>query len=115
MRQLRYRIKRLIESGSITDNEEKKRLEYLLTTKKWNPYCIRHSAITSDSDFLPEYALKKKVRWSMNSRQGARYIKKRMGNDLKRTILAQNGIVVENDEQGLKLKPAVIKCPDAIS
>jgi hypothetical protein len=59
MKQLRYRIKRIIESGSITDNEEKKRLEYLLTTKKWNPYCLRHSAITSDSDFLPEYALKK--------------------------------------------------------
>jgi integrase/recombinase XerD len=73
MKQLRYRIKRLIESGSITDNEEKKRLEYLLTTKKWNPYCIRHSAITCDSDFLPEYALKKKkVRWSMNSKQGSR-------------------------------------------
>jgi hypothetical protein len=60
MKQLRYRIMRLIESGSITDNEEKERLEYLLKTKKWNPYCIRHSAITSDSDFLPEYALKKK-------------------------------------------------------
>jgi hypothetical protein len=30
----------------------------------------RHSSITSDSDYLPEYALKKKVRWSMNSRQG---------------------------------------------
>jgi hypothetical protein len=25
-----------------------------------NPYCIRHSAITADSDYLPEYALKKK-------------------------------------------------------
>jgi hypothetical protein len=58
-------------------------LEYLLNTKRWNPYCIRHSSISSDSDFLPEYALKKKVRWSMNSKQGARYIKRRMGNDLK--------------------------------
>ena len=51
----------------------------MLRTKKWNPYCIRHSAITSDSDYLPEYALKKKVRWSMNSRQGSRYIKKKNG------------------------------------
>jgi len=81
MKQLRTRIIRLIETGSITDNEEHQRLEYLLKTKKWNPYCIRLSAITSDSDYLPEYALKKKVRWSMNSKQGSRYIKRRIGND----------------------------------
>ena len=59
----------------------------LLNTKKWNPYCIRHSSITHDSDYLPEYALKKKVRWSMNSRQGTRYIKTRLGNELKEKIL----------------------------
>jgi hypothetical protein len=111
MKQLHRRIIRLLETRSITDKNESERLAYLLKTKKWNPYCIRHSAITYDSDYLPEYAVKKKARWSMNSRQGARYIKKRMGNDLKRTILAQNGIFVENDEQGLKLKPAVINCP----
>ena len=85
---------RLLESEddrfSITDKEEKEKLEYLVKTKKWNPYCIRHSSITSDSDYLPEYALKKKVRWSMNSKQGARYIKRRMGNDLKQKILVQN-------------------------
>jgi integrase/recombinase XerD len=96
MKQLRTRIIRLIETGSITDNEEHQRLEYLLKTKKWNPYCIRHSAITSDSDYLPEYALKKKVRWSMNSKQGSRYIKRRMGNDLKQKILVQNGIISEH-------------------
>ena len=84
----------IIDKGcSITNKEEKEKLEYLLRTKKWNPYCIRHSSITSDSDFLPEYALKKKVRWSMNSKQGARYIKRRMGNDLKQKILVQNGII----------------------
>jgi hypothetical protein len=110
MKQLRYRIKRLIESGSITDNEEKKRLEYLLTTKKWNPYCIRHSAITSDSDFLPEYALKKKVRWSMNSKQGSRYIKRRMGNDLKNQILVHNGIITE-EAAIMQRKPSVLTCP----
>ncbi len=80
MKQLNGRILRLIETSEISDEKEK--LEYLLKTKKWNPYCIRHSAITADSDHLPEYALKKKVRWSMNSKQGSRYIKKRMGNDL---------------------------------
>jgi integrase/recombinase XerD len=109
MKQLRYRIIRMLESGMI-DQEEKQKLEYLLRTKKWNPYCLRHSAITYDSDYLPEYAVKKKARWSMNSRQGSRYIKSRMGGDLKRTILAQNGIALENDDE-LKPKPAVRDCP----
>src|SRR5690349_8381870 len=108
MKQLRTRIIRLIETGSITDNEEHQRLEYFLKTKKWNPYCIRHSSITSDSDYLPEYALKKKVRWSMNSKQGARYIKRRMGNDLKQKILVENGII---SEQQIEKRPSILNCP----
>jgi hypothetical protein len=40
--------------------------------------------------------LKKKVRWSMNSKQGSRYIKRRMRNDLKQKILVQNGIISEH-------------------
>jgi integrase/recombinase XerD len=99
MKQLRKRIIRLLQdndNGSIiTYKEEKEKLEYLVKTKRWNPYCIQHSSITYDSDYLPEYALKKKVRWSMNSKQGARYIKRRMGNDLKQKILIQNGIISE--------------------
>jgi integrase/recombinase XerD len=108
MKQLRKRIICLVESSSITNEEEKKRLTHIINTKKWNPYCIRHSAITSDSDFLPEYALKKKVRWSMNSKQGARYIKRRMGNDLKQKILVQNGIILE---QQVERKPSILNCP----
>ena len=108
MKQLRARIIRILESGSIADENERKKLEYLLNTKKWNPYCIRHSAITFDSDFLPEYALKKKVRWSMNSKQGSRYIKTRMGNDLKQKILIQNGII---SEQQVEKKPSILNCP----
>ena len=88
--------------------QKSKKLEYLIKAKHWNPYCIRHSAITSDSDYLPEYALKKKVRWSMNSKQGSRYIKTRMGNDLKQKILAQNGIILE---QQIEKKPSVLNCP----
>jgi len=49
----------MIEDGGINNDEERQKLEYLLKSKKWNPYCIRHSATTADSDFLPEYALKK--------------------------------------------------------
>ena len=78
-KELKKRIIRLIEAGVISDPKEKEQLEFFLRSKKWNPYCIRHSAITADSDFLPDYTLKKKVRWSMNSKQGSRYIKETNG------------------------------------
>ena len=44
----------------------------------------------------------------MNSKQGARYIKRRMGNDLKQKILVQNGIITE---QQVEKKPSVLNCP----
>ena len=108
LKKIRKKIVRLLNNGQITDREERERVEYLINTKRWNPYCIRHSAITSDSDYLPEYALKKKVRWSMNSKQSARYIKRRMGNDLKQKILVQNGII---SEQQIERKPSILNCP----
>jgi integrase/recombinase XerD len=108
MKQLQKRIIRLLKEGSIKDIKEREKLEFLLRTKKWNPYCIRHSAITSDSDYLPEYALKKKVRWSMNSRQGSRYIKRRMGDELKNKILIHDGII---DKEPETRKMSILNCP----
>jgi integrase len=107
MKQLRKRIISLLENGEISNHDEREKIAHLLKTKKWNPYCIRHSAITADSDYLPEYALKKKVRWSMNSKQGSRYIKRRMGNDLKQKILSYNGII---SVQELERKPSILNC-----
>jgi integrase/recombinase XerD len=60
MHQLKNRISNLLKEGGIKDPSEKQKLESLLMTKKWNPYCLRHSSISNDSDFLSEYALKKK-------------------------------------------------------
>lgn len=108
MKLLKKRIIRLLENKEITDLKEHQRLGYLIKTKKWNPYSLRHSSICSDSDFLPEYALKKKCRWSMNSRQGSRYIKNRMGNDLKEKILEQNGIIFDTSKVK---KSTIIDCP----
>jgi integrase/recombinase XerD len=53
MKQLNKRIIRLLKTLKISDENEINKLEYLVKTKKWNPYCIRHSAITADSDHLP--------------------------------------------------------------
>jgi ribosomal protein L37E len=108
MKQLRTRITRMAETDAITDVGEKEKLRAMLATKKFNPYCFRHSSISHDSDFLPDYALKKKVRWSMNSKQPSRYIKARMGNDLKQKILVQNGILTEADVP--KPTPTVSGC-----
>jgi hypothetical protein len=44
----------------------------------------------------------------MNSKQGSRYIKRRMGNDLKQKILVQNGII---SEQEVERKPSILNCP----
>ena len=107
MKQLRARIERLRKTDLIPEMERDK-LECILKTKKFNPYCLRHSSITYDSDYLPEYALKKKCRWTMNSRQGNRYIKARMGNDLKQKILIHNGIIPPEE---MKSKPSVHNCP----
>lgn len=107
MKQLRNRIIRLIKSGQITDENERRKLESLLSTRKWTPYCIRHSAISADSDYLPEFALKKKVRWCMNSKQPSRYIKTRMGNDLMQKILNQNGIITEDNARPT---PTISEC-----
>ena len=83
--------------------QPRKRIIHLLENDS-----IRHSSISYDSDYLPEYALKKKVRWSMNSKQGSRYIKRKMGNDLKQKILVQNGII---SEQQVEKKPSILNCP----
>jgi hypothetical protein len=108
MKTLKARIYRLLQSNEIQDPKEIEKLEYLLRSKKWNPYCLRHSAISYDSDYLPEYALKKKVRWSMNSKQSSRYIKRRMGNELKTKILEYNGIITSGS---INKKPSVSNCP----
>jgi integrase/recombinase XerD len=108
MKQLRQRIIRMLEDGAIADEKERQKLEYLLKTKKWNPYCLRHSAISSDSDYLSGYGLNKKVRWSMNSKQPSRYIKRRMGNDLKKQILVHDGIISNDEIQRTK---SALTCP----
>lgn len=108
MNQLKNRILRLIETDEIKAIEEKEKMLFIVNNKGFNPYCIRHSSISYDSDYLPEYALKKKVRWSMNSRQGARYIKTRMGNELKSKILEYNGIITSEIE---RKKSLILDCP----
>jgi len=45
----------------------------------------------------------------MNSKQGARYIKTRMGSDLKNQILLRDGIITEESVTA-KRKPSILDC-----
>lgn len=110
MMSLKKRIARLLKNGEIADPKEQEMLEHLLRTKKWNPYCVRHSAITYDSDSLPEFALRKKVRWSMNSKQPGRYVSRRMGNNLKMQILAREGIQLDTSGKEQMTAQVCPKC-----
>jgi hypothetical protein len=98
-----------VESGSLSD-QQKQKLEHLLRVKKWNPYCFRHSSISHDADHLPEYALKKKVRWSMDSKQGKRYIKHKMGDDVKNKILERCGIKIADSKQPQSISKICWRC-----
>jgi site-specific recombinase XerD len=106
-KELKKRIRKNIDDGIINEPNEIEKMEYLLKTKKWNPYCIRHSAITDDADNIPDNALTKKVGWSMNTKQRARYTKMKIGKDLRNKILARDGIILDKSDMP---KPSVIIC-----
>ena len=106
-KELKKRIQRNLKDGIINDRKEKEKMEFLLKYKRWNPYCIRHSAITDDADNIPDNALTKKVGWSMNTKQRGRYTKMKIGKDLRNQILARDGIYLDMDQ---KPKPSVIIC-----
>ena len=52
MKQLRLRIIRLLKNNDSINIEERKRLENLIKSKKFNPYGLRHSSITADADYV---------------------------------------------------------------
>jgi hypothetical protein len=102
------RVQTLLSEGMIPSEKEREQLKFLLQTKKWNPYCLRHSSIEHDSGYLPEFALRKKVRWTLTSRQPGRYIKNKWTADIKRQILQHAGIEIGQDN---KPKPTSRTCP----
>lgn len=55
MEHLKRRIAKMLDHKELDDKKEIEKLRYLLRTKKFNPYCLRHSSISSDSDYLPDY------------------------------------------------------------
>ena len=97
MKELKRKIRKKLDEGLITDEKEVELLERLLITKSWNPYCIRHSAITDDNANL-KGDIAAKVGWTPNTKQRNRYVKSKLGNDMKRNILERDGIFLDNNE-----------------
>jgi integrase/recombinase XerD len=95
---LKKNIRALLDAGKIKDKKEAEKLEFLLRTKRWNPYCFRHSAIRHDSTYLPGYSLNQKVRWVPNSKQPGRYMAMTLSEEVERTILAHDGIIKDDAE-----------------
>lgn len=62
-----------------------------LLTKPWNPYIMRHSALTQKSQILKESTLRDHAGWSMTSRMPSVYIHY-FGNESSRSLLEAYGI-----------------------
>ena len=97
MIELKRKIRKKLDEGLITDEKEIELLERLLKTKSWNPYCIRHSAITDDNANL-KGDIAAKVGWKPNTKQRNRYVKSKMGNDMIRNVLERDGIILDENE-----------------
>ena len=88
--------------------EDKQKIEELLK-KPWNPYIIRHSALTQKSAMLKEHTLRQHAGWSKTSQMHLKYIHY-FGNESNESILEAYGIVTKDKKLSDALKPK--QCPN---
>jgi integrase len=92
--------------------EDKQKIRDLLK-KKFNPYILRHSALTQKSTVLREHTLRQHAGWSPRSHMHMKYLHY-FGNESNESLLAEYGIVTEANK-GNVLLPANLKpkaCPN---
>lgn len=80
-----------------------------MLTKPWNPYIIRHSALTAKSRILKESTLRDHAGWSMTSRMPNVYIHY-FGNESSQSLLEAYGIVEDSQKEINILKTK--SCPN---
>ena len=88
--------------------EDKQKIRALLM-KPWNPYIIRHSALTEKSKILKEHILRQHAGWSPRSQMHLRYLHY-FGNESCESILEAYGIVTKDQKLSDILKPK--QCPN---
>jgi integrase len=80
-----------------------------MLTKPWNPYIIRHSALTAKSKILKESTLRNHAGWSMTSRMPSVYLHY-LGNESSKSLLEAYGIEKYNQKEIEILKTK--SCPN---
>jgi hypothetical protein len=88
--------------------EDKQMIRELLK-KPWNPYIIRHSALTEKSKILKEHILRQHAGWSPRSQMHLRYLHY-FGNESCESILETYGIVTKDQNRSDALRPK--QCPN---
>ena len=97
---------KLLQDPSVSP-EDKIKIKELLQ-KPWNPYIIRHSALTEKSKFLRENVLRQYAGWSMDSNMHQKYVHY-FGNESNESILEAYGLKPKFEEID-KMKPR--QCPN---
>ena len=98
---------KLLSDPSLEERE--KSLIRNLLTKPWNPYIMRHSALTHKSQILKESTLRDHAGWSMTSKMPNVYIHY-FGNESSKSLLEAYGIENYSKEQTSFLKNKT--CPN---
>ena len=99
-------LPRKLQAGEVSELDKKK-LQALLR-KPFNPYVLRHSALTEFSKEMNENALKQQAGWSITSKNPQRYIHY-YGNEAVNARLKARGLKNEEDkDKAQKIK----KCPN---
>ena len=80
-----------------------------LLKKPWNPYIIRHSALTEKSKILKEHVLRQHAGWSPRSQMHLRYLHY-FGNESCESILEAYGIVTKDQKTSDALRSK--QCPN---
>jgi integrase len=93
--QNRYYPSLLLESS--IPERDKAYIKNMLT-KPWNPYIIRHSALTAKSKILKDSTLRDHAGWSMASRMPSVYLHY-LGNESSKSLLEAYGIEKYNQKE----------------
>ena len=80
-----------------------------MLTKPWNPYILKHSALTAKSQILKESTLRDHAGWSVNSRMPNIYIHY-FGDESSKSLLEAYGVEKYNQKQTDILKNK--QCPN---
>jgi hypothetical protein len=101
--------KKVIPSLMEDPNVPKQDREQLsnLIKKPFNPYILRHSALTHKATFLREHVLRQHAGWTMNSKMPQIYVHW-FGNESSNTLLESYGVTT-SEKSINKLKPRY--CP----